>query len=120
MTSPLTHVIKEPLPAPKGEMMPQLMYFYIVRSHKEGEARVIREFHEDIRGRRIRPSGTLFEIKREIDLADLTTWEEINKQLADGARELGITTLHNLYPPEDMMAAVKVGEKIRKRLHSAD
>ncbi len=98
--------------------MTEKMYFYIVRGHNKGEARVIREFSEEPIEKMDRPSGTLYELKREMDLGDLDAWDKVNQLLARKAKELGIHTLHNLYPSEDILKAVKIGAKIRARANS--
>lgn len=98
--------------------MTEVMYFYIVRGVNEGEARVYREFSEEPMEKIDRPSGTMYELKREMDLGDLDAWEKVNRLLAEKAKELGIHTLHNLYPSGDMLKAVKIGAKIRARANS--
>lgn len=100
--------------------MPELMYFYIVSGHVDGEAWVIREFHDDQRGFRTRPSGTLFEIAEEIEIADLDAWDGINKRLEAEAKRLKITTLHNLYPDKETASIVKLAAKMRAQSSSSD
>ncbi len=100
--------------------MPELMYFYIVSGYVDGEARIIREFHDDQRGFRNRPSGTLFEIAEEIEISDLDAWNGINARLEAEATRLKITTLHNLYPDKETANIVKIAAKLRTQNNSSD
>jgi len=100
--------------------MPELMYFYIVRSGRDGEARVIREFVDVPLETPSPPSGTLCEIHREMDIGDLAAWYKVNEELEDRARELGIHTLHNLHPPDNMEKIVKIGNMLRERARSTE
>jgi hypothetical protein len=100
--------------------MPELMYFYIVRSHLEGEAWVIREFVDEPTEKQSRPSGTLFEIRKEMDIGDLGAWERINQTLAKRAQDLGIHTLHNLNPPDDMAKIVQNSIEMRTQTQTTE